>query len=90
MVLTSAQSGAQSLNKTNLSVDGGHGYRSTSEQPGLLDAVQFMDANECRTVIATARDTAGRNTEEVCDRLDRATAEFSGNVKARFKRAGEW
>ncbi len=60
------------------------------EQPGLLDAVRFMDANECRTVIAAARDKVGESREEVCDRLDRAAAEFSANVKAKFKRDGEW
>lgn len=69
-----------------------HGFLviTPEEQPGLLDAARFMDANECGTVIAAARDTAGRSMEEICDRLDRAAAEFSGNVKAEFKREGEW
>jgi 4-hydroxy-4-methyl-2-oxoglutarate aldolase len=69
-----------------------HGFLviAPEEQPSLLDAVRFMDANECGTVIAAARETTGRNVEEICERLDRAAAEFSGNVKARFKRAGEW
>jgi 4-hydroxy-4-methyl-2-oxoglutarate aldolase len=69
-----------------------HGFLvvAPEEQPGLLDAVRFMDANECNTVIAAARETAGRSAEEVCDRLDGAAVEFSGNVKAKFKNAGEW
>ena len=67
-----------------------HGFLAIApeEQPGLLDAVRFMDANECGTVISTARDTAGRSPEEICDRLDRAAVEFSGNVNAKFQRAG--
>lgn len=69
-----------------------HGFLAVTpeEQPGLLDAVRFMDTNECGTVISAARDTAGRSLDEICERLDRAAAEFSGNVKAKFKRPGEW
>jgi regulator of RNase E activity RraA len=69
-----------------------HGFIviAPEEQAGLLEAARFMDANECSTVIAAARDTVGRTTEEICDRLDHAAVEFSGNVKAKFKRAGEW
>ena len=69
-----------------------HGFLvvAPEEQEALLDAARFMDANECSTVIAAARDTAGRNTEEICDRLDAAAAEFGKNVRARFKSGGEW
>ncbi len=69
-----------------------HGFLilAPEEQPGLLDAVRFMDANECGTVIAAARDTAGRSAEAICESLDRAAAEFSRNVKARYKSEGEW
>ena len=69
-----------------------HGFLvvAPEEQPGLLEAARFMDANECGTVISAARDTAGRTPEEICGRLDRAAGEFSENVKAKFKRTGEW
>jgi 4-hydroxy-4-methyl-2-oxoglutarate aldolase len=69
-----------------------HGFLvvTPEEQPGLLDAVRFMDANECNTVIAAAWDTTGRSPEEICDSLDGAAAEFGRNVKTKFKRAGEW
>ena len=69
-----------------------HGFIvvTPEEQPDLLEAARFMDANECSTVIAAARDTAGRSTEETCGHLDRAAAEFGANVKAKFKRVGEW
>lgn len=69
-----------------------HGFLvvAPEEQPGLLDAVRFMDANECNTVIAAARDAAGRRPEEVCAALDRAAGDFGRNLRAKFQRAGEW
>ena len=69
-----------------------HGFLvvAPEEQLGLLEAARFMDANECGTVIAAARDTAGQTPEEICNRLDGAAAEFNRNVKAKFKRTGEW
>lgn len=69
-----------------------HGFIAVSpeEQPGLLDAARFMDANECSTVIAAARDAAGRSADEICAALDRAAADFGRNVQAKFKRVGEW
>ena len=47
-------------------------------------------AADAFTVIAAARDTVGRSTAEIRDRLDAVAAEFSQNVKARFKAGGEW
>ena len=69
-----------------------HGFLvvTPDEQQGLLEAARFMDGNECSTVIAAARDTVGRSTGEICDCLDAAAAEFSKNIKAKFKRGGEW
>ena len=69
-----------------------HGFIvvAPEEQPVLLEAARFMDSNECNTVIPAARDTAGRGTEEVLAAINRAVAQFSVNVKAKFKRDGEW
>ena len=69
-----------------------HGFLvvAPDEAPGLLAAARFMDANECRTVIPAARDTAGRSTDEILDRLNRAAAEFGRNARAEFRRGGEW
>ena len=69
-----------------------HGFLAVApdEAPGLLAAARFMDANECRTVIPAARDTAGRSTDEILDRLNRAAAEFGRNARAEFRRGGEW
>jgi 4-hydroxy-4-methyl-2-oxoglutarate aldolase len=49
-----------------------------------------MDANECRTIIAAARDIQGRTPLEICAALDRAGAEFTAAARERFSRKGEW
>jgi regulator of RNase E activity RraA len=69
-----------------------HGFLAVpfGEEKPLLDAAKFMDANECRTIIAAARDTAGRTPEAICDALDRAGGEFKRAVQERFGRKGEW
>ena len=60
------------------------------DQPGLLEAARFMDSNECNTVIPAARDTTGRSTSEILDNINAAGAQFGKNVKAKFRRDGEW
>ncbi len=60
------------------------------DQPGLLDAARFMDANECSTIIPAARDTAGRTHAEILDGINAAAAQFGKNAKAKFQRGGEW
>ena len=69
-----------------------HGFMviAPEEQAALLDASRFMDSNECNTVIPAARESAGRTTEEVVSGIEKAVAQFSANVKAKFKREGEW
>ncbi len=68
-----------------------HGFLvvAPNEQPGLLEAVRFMDANECNTVIPAARDTLGRSPEEILQRLENASAEFAGSARAKFQRERE-
>ncbi len=69
-----------------------HGFLVLPEedQPSLLDASRFMDANECMTVIPAARSTAGKSTEEILQGLNAAAAQFGQNVKEKFRRQGEW
>jgi len=68
-----------------------HGFLviSPEEQPGLLEAARFMDANECNTLISAARDAAGRSMDAICDGLDRAANEFKRNIRAKFQREEE-
>ena len=69
-----------------------HGFLviAPEEQPHLLAAARFMDANECHTLISAARNTAGCSLEEVCDRLDAAAIEFNKKLEANFRHHGEW
>jgi hypothetical protein len=48
-----------------------------------------MDSNECNTVIA-ARSSAGLGSEQILTQLSSAVTQFNENVKAKFKRDGEW
>ena len=69
-----------------------HGFIviAPEEQSALIEAARFMDTNECNTVIPAARECAGRSTEETLAAIGSAVAQFSANVKAKFKRGGEW
>ena len=69
-----------------------HGFLAVAEeeQAALLEAAQFMDANECNTVIPAARHTADCDTTETLARMKAAIAQFQANVQARFKQRGEW
>ena len=69
-----------------------HGFLviAPEEQPGILDAARFMDSNECNTVIPAARGSTGLSSEEIFERMGNSVAQFSANVKAKFKREGEW
>jgi regulator of RNase E activity RraA len=69
-----------------------HGFLAVppGEERGLLEAARFMDANECQTLIAAARDVYGKTPAQVCDALDRASAAFQQAARAKFRRRGEW
>ncbi|MCU0502909.1 MAG: hypothetical protein MUC51_14310 [Anaerolineae bacterium] len=49
-----------------------------------------MDSNECNTVIAAARNSAGLSLEEIVQALDVAGAQFGANARAKFARRGEF
>ena len=69
-----------------------HGFLviAPEEQEGLLDAARFMDANECNTVMPVVRDSVGRKPREILADLEESIGVFSRNVRAKFKRGGEW
>lgn len=69
-----------------------HGFLAVpiGEEEHLLEAAKFMDANECRTLIAAARDVIGRTPDEICKALDRAGQQFQQAANRRFGRKGEW
>jgi regulator of RNase E activity RraA len=65
-----------------------HGFLVVPDEDraALLDAARFMDANECDTVIAAARDTAGLSTAELLDRMAGASAAFKAAAFDTFGR----
>lgn len=69
-----------------------HGFLAIPEEdlPNLLEAARFMDANECNTVIAAARDAAGKANEEILRTLAEAGAAFQKATGERFGKTGEW
>jgi len=69
-----------------------HGFLAIppEDESRLLDAVRFMDANECNTVIPAARDAAGRTTEELLTQLADAGKAFREAARQKFARDGEW
>lgn len=60
------------------------------DQEKLLDASVFMDFNECNTVIAAARSTSGKSTEQILKSINDASVEFGKAAKEKFGNKGEW
>lgn len=69
-----------------------HGFLAVpdEDQAGLLEAARFMDANECRTLIPAARESAGRPTAATLKALDAAQAKFRKDALKKFSKKGEW
>ena len=69
-----------------------HGFLAIppEDEDRLLHASVFMDSNECSTVIAAGRETAGKSKREIVDALNAAGAQFNTNAKKEFMREGEW
>lgn len=56
----------------------------------LLNAVLFMDKNECSTMIAAARSSTGRSVDEMLASFNEAAAAFRQTTDQKFGRRGEW
>ena len=69
-----------------------HGFIviAPDEQSKLLEAAQFMDANECNTIIPAARGAAGQTMDEILDSIDHSRKAFNKNIKEKFQREGEF
>jgi regulator of RNase E activity RraA len=68
-----------------------HGFLAVTEEEEsrLLEAARFMDANECRTVIAAARSSFGKTAQEIVSALDAASARFRSAARERFAQGDE-
>jgi 4-hydroxy-4-methyl-2-oxoglutarate aldolase len=60
------------------------------DETRLLAAARFMDANECNTVIAAARSSAGQTTEALLEKLAEAQNAFQQATREKFQTQGEW
>lgn len=69
-----------------------HGFLAIDprEQDRLLDAANFMDRNECDTVIPAARDSENDDLETKLAKMEASVLQFRENVKTKFQREGEW
>lgn len=69
-----------------------HGFLAipAGEESLLLEAAQFMDGNECDTMISAARSATGKSVDALLESMDAAGRQFGENAKAKFKRTGEW
>lgn len=69
-----------------------HGFMVIPEedQAELLEAVRFMDTNECLTVIAAARENTGKSIETLLAELQTAGKAFGQRALDQFGRRGEW
>lgn len=68
-----------------------HGFIAVpkADESRLLEASLQMDSNECETVIAAARSTAGLSLEEAVARINAAGREFGRRTRDQFGRSGE-
>lgn len=69
-----------------------HGFLAVTpeEQPRLLEAAAFMDANECHTVLPAARGMTGLSTPEALDRIQGSLTAFGARLRAKFPKTGEF
>jgi 4-hydroxy-4-methyl-2-oxoglutarate aldolase len=60
------------------------------DEPRLLEAVAFMDANECQTIIPAARSVAGMSADQIQAAFAEAAQTFTAAARGKFGRKGEW
>ena len=63
-----------------------HGFLAIpkEDEEGLLEASRFMDTNECKTLIASARNSTGKSMENILNDFDEASLQFRRATKERF------
>lgn len=68
-----------------------HGFLVILEedQKSLYEAVCFMDANECRTIIRAARASSGKTHEQILRELNQAVEDFARSTAEKYGRKGE-
>ena len=63
-----------------------HGFLAVppEDEPRLLEAARFMDANECTTMIAAGRGATGKPVAQILSEFDAAARRFGENARATF------
>ena len=54
------------------------------DQVQLLESTRFMDSNECRTMIAAARNSSDMTTEQMLQAIDAACNKFAEDKRAHY------
>jgi regulator of RNase E activity RraA len=69
-----------------------HGFLAipSEDEADLLDAVRFMDENECTTVIPATRSANGATTEQLLEYFEKAAAQFGEATRKKFRRESEF
>jgi 4-hydroxy-4-methyl-2-oxoglutarate aldolase len=69
-----------------------HGFLvvRAGEEARLLEASRFLDSQECQTLIAAARDSAGLTAEQMLQKFDQAGGQYTRAVKDKFHGSGEF
>jgi 4-hydroxy-4-methyl-2-oxoglutarate aldolase len=69
-----------------------HGFLVIPEEDevGLLEAARFMDSNECKTMIPSARSASGKSTDQILKEFDEAGAAFGKAAIDKYGKRGEW
>ena len=68
-----------------------HGFLAVraEEEARLLEAARYLDTQECQTMIAAARDSAGLTPEQMLEKFDRAARQYAHAVQEKFHGQGE-
>jgi 4-hydroxy-4-methyl-2-oxoglutarate aldolase len=69
-----------------------HGFLAIpdEDQEHILEASRFMDSNECKTLICSARNSWGRSPAAMLESFNQAASDFSVAALAKFGKKGEW
>jgi 4-hydroxy-4-methyl-2-oxoglutarate aldolase len=65
-----------------------HGFMAIppEDEEKLLEAARFMDTNECLTMIAAARNSAGKTMEQLLGEIEESVGVFRRNTSEKFPR----
>jgi regulator of RNase E activity RraA len=60
------------------------------DEVGLLEAAEFMDRNECNTLIPSGRSASGKTIPQLLETIKQAGMRSGQAIKEQFGRRGEW